>query len=192
MNRYQLKSEPLTIEFFQVGLTIKEEQDDSVAQAADRRPSQSAVQGILPGIAGESGGSRNLGIGKTRFFALLREYRQHPEAFSTAYERPTPCRLTAAVEGEIDREVLTASTGALVQHDSSLHLWSPFAQQKWVLITSIDDFSRMLLFADFAPRDTTWAHIQAAQGLMQSYGITLRYYVDSLRVFRFVQGRDSV
>ena len=27
---------------------------------------------------------------------------------------------------------------------------------------------------------------------MQSYGIPLRYYVDSLRVFRFVQGRDSV
>jgi len=27
---------------------------------------------------------------------------------------------------------------------------------------------------------------------MQSYGLPLRYYVDSLRVFRFVQGRDSV
>ena len=27
---------------------------------------------------------------------------------------------------------------------------------------------------------------------MQSYGIPLRYYVDSLRVFRFVQGRDSI
>jgi len=85
-----------------------------------------------------------------------------------------------------------ALLGALVQHDSSLHLRSPFAQEKWVVITSIDDFSRMLLFADFAPRDTTWAHIQAAQTLMQSYGIPLRYYVDSLRVFHFVQGRDSV
>jgi len=27
---------------------------------------------------------------------------------------------------------------------------------------------------------------------MQAYGVPLRYYVDSLRVFRFVQGRDSV
>jgi hypothetical protein len=88
--------------------------------------------------------------------------------------------------------VLTASIGALIQHDSSLHLWSPFAQEKWALITSIDDFSRMLLFADFVPKDTTWAHIQAAQTLMHAYGIPLRYYVDSLRVFRFVQGRDSV
>ena len=27
--------------------------------------------------------------------------------------------------------------------------------------------------------------------MTQTYGIPLRYYVDSLRVFRFVQGRDS-
>jgi len=27
---------------------------------------------------------------------------------------------------------------------------------------------------------------------MQAYGIPLRYYVDSLRIFRFVQGRDSI
>ncbi len=91
-----------------------------------------------------------------------------------------------------DREVLTASIGALIQHDSSLHLWSPFAEEKWNLITSIDDYSRMLLFADFVPSDTTWAHIQAVQTLVRAYGIPLRYYVDSLRVFRFIQGRDSI
>jgi len=91
-----------------------------------------------------------------------------------------------------DREVLTASIGALIQHDASTHLWAPFAQEKWVLITSIDDFSRKLLFADFFHKETTWAHIQAAQTLMQAYGLPLCYYVDSLRVFRFVQGRDSV
>lgn len=91
-----------------------------------------------------------------------------------------------------DRQVITASIGALVQHDASLHLWSPYAQEKWTLITSIDDFSRKLLFADFFPQETTWIHIQAAQVLMQAYGIPFRYYVDSLRVFRFVQDRDSV
>jgi len=90
-----------------------------------------------------------------------------------------------------DREVLTASIGALIQHDASTHLWAPLAGQKWALITSIDDFSRKLLFADFFPKETTWAHIQAIQALMQTYGFPLRYYVDSLRVFRFVQGRDS-
>jgi len=211
------------------------------------------LNGYCQGLLARAEIQEMLGIGKTRFFALLKEYQQDPEAFSVAYERHTPGRLSADVESEIeqellrekeivenkdlpisgynysalrdrlkkkgikvsvttiidrakrldcykprkkrkahDREVLTASIGALIQHDSSLHLWSPFAQEKWVLITSIDDFSRMLLFADFLPKETTWAHIQAAQALMQAYGIPLRYYVDSLRVFRFVQGRDSI
>jgi len=91
-----------------------------------------------------------------------------------------------------DREVLTSAIGALIQHDASTHLWSPYAHEKWVLITSIDDYSRKLLFADFFRRETTWAHIQATQTLIQQYGLPVRYYVDSLRVFRFVQGRDSV
>ena len=194
-----------------------------------------------------------LELGKTRFFTLLRQYRQAPETFSVSYERDTPSRLSASDEAEIerallqekeivedkqlpisgynysalrdrlakkgiivsvttiidrakrldcykprkkrkvhDREVLTASIGALIQHDASTHLWAPFASEKWVLITSIDDFSRKLLFADFFRKETTWAHIQAAQALVQAYGVPLRYYVDSLRVFRFVQGRDSV
>jgi len=211
------------------------------------------LNGYCQGLLGRAEVQEMLGIGKTRFFALVKEYRNGPGAFSVAYERHTPGRLPAAVEMAIerellrekaivddkrlpisgynysalrdrlskkgikvsvntiidrakrldcykarkkrkthDREVLTASIGALIQHDSSLHLWSPFAEEKWALITSIDDFSRKLLFADFVPKDTTWAHIQAAQTLMQSYGIPLRYYVDSLRVFRFVQGRDSV
>jgi hypothetical protein len=90
-----------------------------------------------------------------------------------------------------DREVLTVSIGALVQHDASPHLWAPEAKEKWTLITSIDDYSRKILFADFVPAETTWTHIQAAQALIMTYGLPLRYYVDSLRVFRFVQGRDS-
>ena len=193
-----------------------------------------------------------LGISKTRFFALLKSYRQEPENFSIAYKRKSPAKLSAEVESEIeqallrekeivedpdlpisgynytairdrlrkegievsvttiidrakkldchkprrqrkvhDREVLTASIGALVQHDASLYLWAPEAREKWTLITSIDDYSRKILFADFVPAETTWTHIQAAQALIMTYGLPLRYYVDSLRVFRFVQGRDS-
>ena len=91
-----------------------------------------------------------------------------------------------------DREVITAAIGALIQHDASHHQWSPYASEKWALITSIDDFSRKLLFADFFAEETTWAHIQSAQCLIQQYGIPFRYYVDSLRVFRFVRERDSM
>lgn len=211
------------------------------------------LQGYCQGTIERIGVEETLGIGKTRFFALLKEYRRNPKAFSPSYKRATSAKLSAAAEAAInrellrekelvedrrlpisgynysalrdrlrknginvsvttiirrarsmdcykphrkgkahDREVLTVSIGALVQHDASLHLWSPYAQEKWTLITSIDDFSRKLLFADFFPQETTWTHIQAAQALMQAYGIPLRYYVDSLRVFRFVQGRDSV
>jgi hypothetical protein len=194
-----------------------------------------------------------LQINKTRFFAILKEYRKDPASFSIAYERETPARLSAQVEAAItkellrekalvedprlpissynylamrdrlktsgitvsattitkrakeldcylphrkqkvhDRQVITAAIGALVQHDASTHLWSPFANEKWTLITSLDDYSRKLLYADFVTQETSWAHIQAAQAVMKAYGLPLRYYVDNLRVFRFVQERDSL
>lgn len=194
-----------------------------------------------------------LGLGKTRFFALLKAYRQAPEQFSITYERRTSRRLEEETEKQIaqelkrekelvedpqlpitsynytalrdrlqkkkirvsvptiiqrakqlacykpqrkrkvhDRVVVTSAIGALIQHDASSHLWSPYAGEKWTLITSIDDFSRLLLFADFVSEEGSWAHIQAAQRVMQAFGLPLRYYVDNLRVFRFVPERDSV
>jgi hypothetical protein len=238
--------------FFQVDLTIWRDKMPQLHKRLTNDQVKVLLSGYCQGLLARAEVQEMLGIGKSRFFALLKEYRKNPEAFSIAYERYSPGRLPATVEAAIerellrekaivedkrlpisgynyaalqdrlkkeglkvsvttiierakrldcyiprkkrkshDREVLTASIGALVQHDSSLHLWSPFAQEKWVLITSIDDFSRMLLFADFVQKDTTWAHIEATQALMQTYGLPLRYYVDSLRVFRFVQGRDS-
>jgi hypothetical protein len=74
-----------------------------------------------------------------------------------------------------DREVVTTAIGALIQHDASHHKWSPYAGERWVLITSIDDFSRKLLYADFLEQETTWAHIKAAESMMLAYGIPLRY-----------------
>ncbi len=90
-----------------------------------------------------------------------------------------------------DREVITTAIGALIQHDASHHRWSPYARERWILITSLDDFSRKLLYADFFEQETSWVHIKAAKSLTVTYGIPLSYYVDSLRVFRFVQNRDS-
>lgn len=210
------------------------------------------LKGYCQGIVDRSTIEEVLGISKTRFFALLRQYRRDQDGFSLTYERATPTRLPAFVEEEIkgelmlekglvddpalpistynysairdrlikrgvtvalstiidrakglgcyqshpkkkahEREVVTAAIGALIQHDASHHRWSPYANERWVLITSLDDFSRKILFADFFEQETTWAHIRAAETLMCTYGLPLRYYVDSLRVFRFVQGRDS-
>ncbi|OGO64534.1 MAG: hypothetical protein A2029_15900 [Chloroflexi bacterium RBG_19FT_COMBO_47_9] len=90
-----------------------------------------------------------------------------------------------------DRLVVTSAIGEMVQHDASVHLWSPLASEKWTLITSLDDYSRTLLFADFFAHETSWAHIQAAQTVLVKNGLPVRYYVDNLRVFRFIQKRDS-
>jgi len=197
-----------------------------------------------------------LGIGKTRFFALINAYRHSPHEFSIHYKRNTKTRtIPQAVEDNIlrelhveksliedpdiplrhynysyvrdllrekhnqkvslstiidrakkhdfsvkkkpkkdphDREVLTNYVGEIIQHDSSYHLWSPPAKEKWYLITSLDDFSRFILYATLVKKETSWAHILALQTVVLKYGAPFLYYVDSHSIFRFVQGRDSL
>ena len=131
-----------------------------------------------------------MGIGKSRFFVLLKTYRNDQDNFTIAYQRKTHSRLSSAVETEIDkalqqekavvedpdlpisgynysamkdrlkekdiqvslttiinrakkldchkprrkrkthdREVLTASIGALIQHDASTHKWPPLQRR---------------------------------------------------------------
>ena len=90
-----------------------------------------------------------------------------------------------------DREVITNFVGELIQHDSSLHLWAPDGKQKWYLITSLDDHSRALLYADFWLRETTWHHILALQSVFLRYGLPLAYYADQHSIFRYVHDRDK-
>src|SRR4030042_6811129 len=90
-----------------------------------------------------------------------------------------------------DREVLTHYAGELIQHDSSYHLWAPSAQEKWYLITSLDDFSRYIFYAQLLKKETSWAHIVALETMILTHGLPFSYYVDSHSIFRFVQGRDS-
>ena len=91
-----------------------------------------------------------------------------------------------------DREVLTRYVGELIQHDASHHLWAPAAQEKWYLITSLDDYSRLLLYAVLVKTETSWTHIVALQTVILQYGLPYAYYVDSHSIFRFVRGRDSL
>jgi len=90
-----------------------------------------------------------------------------------------------------EREVLTNYPGEMIQHDSSHHQFSPYAVSKWHLITSLDDFSRFILYAILVAKETSWEHILALEYVLLHYGVPLRYYVDSHSIFRFVQGRDS-
>ena len=91
-----------------------------------------------------------------------------------------------------DREVITNNAGELIQHDSSYHLWSPYASCKWWLITSIDDFSRFLLFALLVLRDISLAHIRALQTVFLKYGLPLSFYVDCDSIFKFIRDRDEL
>lgn len=196
-----------------------------------------------------------LGIKKSRFFMLLREYKENPQHFTIQYHRTTPPRSIApeieqnilkelSIEKQIiqnkdiplksynysyirdrlkgeyhqkvslptiidrakrhgfylkkpkrtihDREVLTRYAGELIQHDASYHLWAPAAKEKWHLITSLDDYSRFMLYAVLVKKQTSWAHILALQTVILRYGLPYAYYVDSHSIFRFVQGRDSL
>jgi hypothetical protein len=90
-----------------------------------------------------------------------------------------------------DREVLTRYAGELIQHDASIHLWSPLAGEKWYLITSLDDFSRFILYAILLKQETAWAHIAALESVFLKYGLPYSYYVDCHSIFRFVRGRDD-
>ena len=90
-----------------------------------------------------------------------------------------------------DREVLTTHAGELIQHDASYHLWAPDAGIKWVLITSLDDYSRFMLYAQLVEQESSWSHIQALQSVVIKYGTPLAYYTDCHSIFRYVKGRDQ-
>lgn len=90
-----------------------------------------------------------------------------------------------------DREVLTSHIGELIQHDASYHLWAPDAGTKWTLITSLDDHSRFLLYAQLVEHESSWAHIQALEHVVIKYGAPMAYYTDSHSIFRYVKGRDQ-
>lgn len=90
-----------------------------------------------------------------------------------------------------DREVLTTHAGELIQHDASYHMWAPDSGIKWTLITSLDDHSRFMLYAQLVERESSWAHIQALQSVVIKYGAPLAYYTDCHSIFRYVKGRDQ-
>ena len=123
---------------------------------------------------------------------LLSEYRQKVSV-TTIIDRAKKYGYynKAKVKKVHDREVLTNYAGELLQHDSSHHRWSPYADNKWYLITTLDDYSRKILYGDFFQSETSWAHIEVIEYICLKYGIPFSFYVDSHSIFRFVQGRDS-
>src|SRR3972149_9818843 len=64
------------------------------------------LQGYCQGKLDRSVVEEVLGIGKTRFFALLKRYRQYPDKLSLSYERTTPCRLYSSTEEDIHKQLM--------------------------------------------------------------------------------------
>jgi len=59
------------------------------------------------------------------------------------------------------------------------------------VITSLDDHSRHILYADLWKQESSWAHIVAAKYVASTVGVPLSYYVDNHVIFRYLEKRDS-
>ncbi|MHB1546334.1 MAG: transposase family protein [bacterium] len=79
-----------------------------------------------------------------------------------------------------------------MQHDTSHHLFAPHSGVKWYLITSIDDYSRYLLYGELMEKETSVRHIEAFKYVCLNTGIPFSYYVDNHSIFRFIERRDSL
>ena len=64
-----------------------------------------------------------LGISKTRFFMLLRQYRKNPEKFSIQYTRSSPMRIDPAIEGRILKE-LAADKEMILNKSIPIHRYN--------------------------------------------------------------------
>ena len=64
------------------------------------------LKGYCQGLLTRAEAQGMLGVGKSRFFTLVKEYRADPESFSIAYQRSSPGRLPTAVERAIEWELL--------------------------------------------------------------------------------------
>lgn len=94
-------------------------------------------------------------------------------------------------KGLHNREVITNYIGELAQHDSSRHRWSPYVEDYWTGITSLDDYSRLILFGDLFEHESSWAHISSIESVCLRYGLPLKYYCDQHSIFRYVKNRDE-
>jgi hypothetical protein len=90
-----------------------------------------------------------------------------------------------------DRQVITNHAWELVQHDSSHHLFAPDAKEKWKLITSLDDYSRVILYWDLVLKESTWAHIHSTEQVCTNYWFPFSYYPDRHSIFMYVKDRDK-
>ncbi len=88
------------------------------------------LQGYCQGKMKGNEVQKMLGVSKSLFFILLKEYRQDPENFSIAYERSTPGKLSTEVEAEIEKALMEEKE---IAEDPDSELWLTFALLRGLL-----------------------------------------------------------
>jgi hypothetical protein len=63
------------------------------------------LKGYCQGTIDRTTIEETLGIGKSRFFAILGQYRRNQDKFSILYHRESPTRLPAYIEDAIEKEL---------------------------------------------------------------------------------------
>ena len=69
-------------------------------------------RGCCQGLRSRAGIRDMLSLGKTRFFALLKQYREDPDGFTVSCKRATAARLSAAAEAEVSGSMAAAAPAA--------------------------------------------------------------------------------
>ncbi|MBI5447717.1 MAG: hypothetical protein HY939_03195 [Gammaproteobacteria bacterium] len=49
------------------------------------------------------------------------------------------------------------------------------------MITSLDDYSRFLLYAKLLEQESSWAHIESSASIILTYGCPYSYYTQRLK-----------
>ena len=83
-----------------------EDQMDQVHRQLTTEQVVVLLKGYCQGLLDRSSIEEVLGIGRSRFFALLNEYRHDPDRFSITYERRSRPRLPVRVEAEIEKALM--------------------------------------------------------------------------------------
>jgi hypothetical protein len=115
--------------------------------------------------------ARRLDFQRSRAAVAAYVRQHHPQACPTPKRGPKPRRRWQC-----------AALGELWQHDSSPHRWWPADAYPTLLLT-LDDHSRKILAATFAPGDTTWTHFTHLRGAVEQYGLPACLYTDGLSLF---------
>jgi transposase len=86
----------------------------------------------------------------------------------------------------------SARRGQMVQWDGSLHPWVGVGGPKWALLAAVDDADGKVVWALFAPAESSIAYFRLLEGVLSRAGIPLSLYHDQHGALRRSDGHWSL